>query len=234
MEAKQVKDLMEAYSSVYQGNEEVSEDLQQKVGQALDAAAKNPVIQAIGGAIKPVGQGRKTPTKDGNWRPVVAKEETEEVDEAKKWIQKAIKKPGALSKQLGVPEEENIPAEKLKTAAKAGGKLGKRARLAMTLKGLNKEEVETDLFDVILEYLVAEGYADTNKAALAIMANMSEEWKQSIVEADSVEAMRARAAKRRAQRYGKQGGGGRDDYRPYTEDDYKKPGSGAASQSKDA
>ena len=41
-----------------------------------------------------------------------------------------------------------------------------------------------DLFDYLLEYLVAEGYADTNKAALAIMANMSEEWKQSIVEQD--------------------------------------------------
>jgi hypothetical protein len=39
-----------------------------------------------------------------------------------------------------------------------------------------------DLFDYILEHLVAEGYADTNKAALAIMANMSEEWKQSIME----------------------------------------------------
>ena len=49
-----------------------------------------------------------------------------------------------------------------------------------------REEVETDLFDVILEYLVAEGYADTNKAALAIMANMSEEWKQSIVEGDAL------------------------------------------------
>ena len=45
-----------------------------------------------------------------------------------------------------------------------------------------KEEVEIDLFDYLLEYLVAEGYADTNKAALAIMANMSEEWKASIVE----------------------------------------------------
>ena len=45
-----------------------------------------------------------------------------------------------------------------------------------------REEVETDLFDIILEHLVAEGYADTNEAALAIMANMSEEWKQSIVE----------------------------------------------------
>ena len=39
-----------------------------------------------------------------------------------------------------------------------------------------------DLSDYLLEYLVAEGYADTNKAALAIMANMSEEWKQNIVE----------------------------------------------------
>ena len=42
---------------------------------------------------------------------------------------------------------------------------------------------EYDTFDAILEHLVAEGYADTNESALAIMANMSEEWKQSIVEA---------------------------------------------------
>lgn len=48
------------------------------------------------------------------------------------------------------------------------------------LKSLANEEF--DNFDIILEYLVAEGYADTNQAALVIMANMSEEWKQSIVE----------------------------------------------------
>jgi len=46
---------------------------------------------------------------------------------------------------------------------------------------ITKEEV--DLFDTILEYLVAEGYADTNESALVIMSNMSEEWRQSIVEA---------------------------------------------------
>jgi hypothetical protein len=45
-----------------------------------------------------------------------------------------------------------------------------------------KEEEEIDLFDAILEHLVAEGYADTNESALAIMANMSEEWRESIVE----------------------------------------------------
>lgn len=43
---------------------------------------------------------------------------------------------------------------------------------------------ETEIFDIILEYLVAEGYAETNEAATAIMANMSEEWRQSIVEAE--------------------------------------------------
>jgi len=39
-----------------------------------------------------------------------------------------------------------------------------------------------DLFDVIKGHLLDEGYADTEEAALAIMANMSEEWKQSICE----------------------------------------------------
>ena len=51
-----------------------------------------------------------------------------------KWIQKAIKKPGALHKQLGVPEGQKIPAKKLDAAAAKGGKVGQRARLAKTLK----------------------------------------------------------------------------------------------------
>ena len=55
---------------------------------------------------------------------------------AEKWIQKAIKKPGALHKQMGVPKGEKIPAKKLASAAKKPGKLGQRARLAQTLKGM--------------------------------------------------------------------------------------------------
>ena len=41
---------------------------------------------------------------------------------------------------------------------------------------------EYDRFDTILEYLISEGYADTNENALVIMANMSEDWKYSILE----------------------------------------------------
>lgn len=58
----------------------------------------------------------------------------------KKWIQKAIKKPGALHKQLGVPEGQKIPKAKLKAAAAKGGKLGQRARLAETLSKMRKKK----------------------------------------------------------------------------------------------
>lgn len=52
---------------------------------------------------------------------------------AEKWIQKAIKKPGALRKELGVKAGKTIPAKKLEAAAKKPGLTGKRARLAQIL-----------------------------------------------------------------------------------------------------
>jgi hypothetical protein len=57
----------------------------------------------------------------------------------KNWIAGAIKKPGALRKELGVKSGEKIPAKKLAAAAKKPGKMGQRARLAETLKGLKKK-----------------------------------------------------------------------------------------------
>jgi hypothetical protein len=54
---------------------------------------------------------------------------------SEKWIQKAIKHPGALHKELGVPASKKIPAKKLNAAAKKPGIEGKRARLAKTLRG---------------------------------------------------------------------------------------------------
>lgn len=48
-------------------------------------------------------------------------------------------KKGALHKELGVPEGKKIPEKKLKEAEKKGGKEGKRARLAETLKKMHKK-----------------------------------------------------------------------------------------------
>ena len=55
---------------------------------------------------------------------------------AEKWIKEAIKKPGALRSALGVKAGKTIPAKKLAAAAKKPGKMGQRARLAKTLKGM--------------------------------------------------------------------------------------------------
>ena len=56
----------------------------------------------------------------------------------KNFIAKAIKKPGQLHRDLGVPQDEKIPASKLAAAAKKKGKVGQRARFAETLKGMRK------------------------------------------------------------------------------------------------
>ena len=54
-----------------------------------------------------------------------------------KWIQKIGMKKGALHKDLGVPQGQKIPEKKLNDAAKQGGKVGQRARLAQTLKKMH-------------------------------------------------------------------------------------------------
>jgi hypothetical protein len=65
------------------------------------------------------------------------------LEEGKKnWIQKAIdsKHKGKLHKDLGVPKDKKIPSSKLDAAAKKGGKIGKEARLAKTLKKLQETD----------------------------------------------------------------------------------------------
>lgn len=57
-----------------------------------------------------------------------------------KWIQDAIKKPGALRKSLGVKAGQDIPAKKLEKATKSENPtLRKRAVLAETLKKMRKK-----------------------------------------------------------------------------------------------
>ena len=76
------------------------------------------------------------------------------------------------------PSKGKDNANKMQSDINYFDKLTKKNKNVVGL--VTKEEVE--IFDTILEYLVAEGYADTNENALVIMANMSEEWRRSIVD----------------------------------------------------
>ena len=61
----------------------------------------------------------------------------------KRWIKGAIKKPGALRRTAGVKKGQKIPASKLRSMAKKGGKTGQRARLALTLRKMNRKKRRT-------------------------------------------------------------------------------------------
>jgi len=58
--------------------------------------------------------------------------------QAHKWISKAIEHPGALHREMGVPEGKKIPTKKLEAAARKPGVEGRRARLAETLRTFKK------------------------------------------------------------------------------------------------
>jgi hypothetical protein len=60
-------------------------------------------------------------------------------------------------------------------------------RRSPTFYGKDKQKMtktqreQVDLYDIILSHLLDEGYAETPEAAEAIMVNMSEEWRESIL-----------------------------------------------------
>lgn len=56
---------------------------------------------------------------------------------ATRWIQKAIKTPGALREKLHVPEGKNIPASKLRIKSTDSAKTKRQKNLAKTLKGFD-------------------------------------------------------------------------------------------------
>ena len=77
-----------------------------------------------------------------------------------------------------------------KSRPTGSGKYGAMNRRGMSASDEFRKEVlkrgmkeEVDIYDVILSHLLDEGYADTEQAATAIMVNMSEVWRDSVVEA---------------------------------------------------
>jgi len=99
---------------------------------------------------------------------------------------------GRVGETIGRTEAGKLPGANLPILGNVikneGGRRGRNQGQQMydkakkTVGGLLQQDYEPDAFDVILEYLVAEGYADTNENALVIMANMSEEWREIILE----------------------------------------------------
>lgn len=92
-------------------------------------------MEGIAHGMKPRGKGPSVKVA----KEFVAADKGKSFKSGGHWIAGAIKHPGALRKEMGVPAGKPIPAAKLKSAAGKGGKLGQRARLAETLQGMHKK-----------------------------------------------------------------------------------------------
>jgi hypothetical protein len=90
--------------------------------------------------------------------------------------------PVASSKPAAAPSTTTsaTPTPKKPSLSSQAADLRAMRQRSQERQGVKSESF--DLFDIVISHLLDEGYADTNEAALAIMANMSEEWRESIVE----------------------------------------------------
>ena len=205
MRDQHIVDLMEAYASIYTN---ISES-HFKVGDEVVCKASGMEGEIV--KVDPEGKGKYYTVKreDGKtmkYAPDELKLDKEEEKGEKEEEGASKEKEGEFHDKLDKMVHKTFgkrPEEKkMKEEVELDEEAPKRIRLeppsprlmknagparvhdpskSKTVKRVD-EQVETDIFDYILEHLVAEGYADTNKAALAIMANMSEEWKESILE----------------------------------------------------
>jgi len=91
----------------------------------------------------------------------------------------------AKSRRRGIHTPEKAPERDAARDA-AGGETGRGGRLrpnkVRKAKALGELGEQNDIYDIILSHLIHEGYADTLEAAQGIMVNMSEEWRENIME----------------------------------------------------
>ncbi len=178
---KEYATLMEAYNAVYENQEQ------------LDEARTDPRGRPASGPMNVYGgRGRDAgPGGSGNAnvdRMDAAQRRVKATQPAKKGRAADALFTKYSARQRGAGGEEGPGPN----APRRGGRSGRGAETDRGSGNAAQRRMKEDfdLFDTILEHLVAEGYADTNKAALAIMANMSEDWKQSILSEDPVQDYR--------------------------------------------
>ena len=89
---------------------------------------------------------------------------------------------GGKDPRASTPTPVPTPAESPSSSSGSSSPSGETDRLKKALD-IKKSDVTSsfDMFDVVKGYLIDEGYADTEEAAVAIMGNMSNAWVRSII-----------------------------------------------------
>ncbi len=110
-------------------------------------------------------------------------------------LQEAYNQVYELDEVLDTPQKTQSYAAKNAASAVGAFVRGDTKTLSKRFEGSKRgmkkienrkdQKEETDLYDLILSHLLDEGYADTYEAAEVMMVNMSEDWREEIVEASA-------------------------------------------------
>jgi len=173
MNSNELRSLQEAYLEVANG-QQLDEMIDPKGAARMDAAKKKKKVDVFAYDRKLQAQGKlkgkKLPPPPTNeeveseaYEPMT-KERQAKVDRAKKKAYDADKR-AQYKRDYGEADKQF------------------KRRMAMDSRTKMRKE-ELDIFDIVLSHLLDEGYADTIESAESIMINMSEKWRDSIVEAE--------------------------------------------------
>ena len=97
----------------------------------------------------------------------------------------AARKVGQAASDVAGKAKQSAKNAVTRTARNVKGAVGKTARAVASGAGKVASRLgeDVDAYDVILSHLLDEGYAESVESAEKIMVNMSEEWREEIVEA---------------------------------------------------
>jgi len=148
---------------------------------ATPAGAK-PATSAPAGAQRPIPSGTTVPVRPATPAPAGAKPATPPA-------RNGFGAPTAPMAAQGSVSSATAPAPSARPSIASNIESIRQMRKASQQRIMSQGGTPAtslvqsfDPFDVVLGHLIDEGYADTEQAALQIMANMSEEWRESIVE----------------------------------------------------
>jgi len=156
--------------------------------KAVDApAARYATKRGIGGPGPGLSARSKDPEKRRALRGAVVSDLT---SRAKAKLGRGAEKVrSAGEKATGAVKSSSDAAQERMRGAGSAVKKGAKGLLGGAARAVSRgaRDVarrlgeDVDLYDVVLEHLLDEGFADTEESATVIMANMSEEWREEIL-----------------------------------------------------
>jgi len=155
MNSQELRALQEAYIGVYgEGYKDLGDKARDKGHQLLNKSKKTATRGSMYSGVKPSN------TPEGE------------------------KLQNRASQQFAVSAFHNPEKSQAKSAANKERGEGKKKAFSNRLTRSDKQGIKDsyDLYGIILSHLLDEGYADTQEAAEVIMVNMSEDWRESIME----------------------------------------------------